>query len=343
MNDIIKQVEQWRAAGKDVAIATVIQTWGSSPRQAGAKMGMSPGNLICGSVSGGCVEGAVYEAGIETLASGSPQLLHFGVADETAWEVGLACGGSIDVFVEQLDADMFEFAQNKLAKGLAYGVGTVVRGDAGILGSKLFVGDDGVIHGDLGRWQETGGREARKALHAGKTRRVQLDDETELFIDIHRPAPTLIIVGGAHTAIHLAAFAKELGYQTILIDPRRAFGSQERFPHVDKLLQLWPPQAFEQLTLTPDCAVAMLTHDPKIDDPALQIVLNSPAFYVGALGSAKTQASRRERLAAAGLTVDQINRIHGPIGLNLGGRTPPEIALAVIAEIVQARYQSPPD
>ena len=340
MEDIINDVGQWQAEGKLVAVATVIQTWGSSPRQAGAKMGISPGNLICGSVSGGCVEGTVYETGLKMLADGVPQLLHFGVADETAWEVGLACGGSIELFVEQLDEAMFAFAQQKLADGLAYGVGTIVRGNAGILGRKIFMGDDHQSHGNLGEWQKAGEKAVGTALNAGKSCRVQLDSETELFIEIHRPAPTLIIVGGAHIAIHLAAFAKELGYQTVLIDPRRAFGNKERFPHVDHLLQLWPPKAFEQLSLTPDCAIAMLTHDPKIDDPALKIALNSPAFYVGALGSDKTQLKRRKRLAKEGLTVEQISRIHGPIGLDLGGRTPPEIGLAVMAEIVMARRKA---
>jgi xanthine dehydrogenase accessory factor len=147
-----------------------------------------------------------------------------------------------------------------------------------------------------------------------------------------------VIVGGVHVAITLASIAKTLGYDTLVIDPRRAFGSVERFPHADRLVQAWPDEAFSQFEITSETAIAMLTHDPKIDDPALKIALNSPAFYVGALGSQKTQEKRRQRLLADGLTPEQLDRLHGPIGLDIGGETPEEIALAIMAEVVAARH-----
>jgi len=339
MEDVIQDVQRWRKEQQSVALATVIETWGSAPRQAGAKMAMAPDNKISGSVSGGCIEGAVYETGMAVLESAQPQLLHFGVADETAWEVGLACGGSIDVFVEPLDTAIADRLNEMLDDGLAYALATIIKGPDNLLGRKLLLSDEGEPVGTLGDLDEQALPAAREALEAGKSRRQEIGD-VEIFIEVHRPRPTLIMVGGVHIAVALTSIAKTLGYNTVVVDPRRAFGSQERFPHVDRLIQAWPEKAFAQLKLTPDSAVAMLTHDPKIDDPALKIVLESKAFYVGALGSSRTQAKRRKRLLEAGLTEAQLDRIHGPIGLDLGGRTPPEIALAVMAEIVKARHSA---
>lgn len=350
MRDVLTDIDRWLESAEPIALATVIQTWGSAPRQAGAKMAMtSAGNKIAGSVSGGCVEGAVFEAGVETLASGRSQLLHFGVADETAWEVGLACGGTIEVFVEPLNQDVYDFVHKLLEQEAAGAVVTVIRGPAELLGRKLVLAGDGRTMGDLiGEFEETAIAAARAALAEGQSRRRELPsveamlgsgptETVEVFIEVMVSSPALVIVGGVHIAIALAALAKVLGYRTVVIDPRRAFGSEARFPHVDRLIQAWPDEAFEQVTLTGETAVAMLTHDPKIDDPALQVVLNSLAFYVGALGSTKTQAARRERLANMGFSEAAINRVHGPIGLNIGAQTPEEIALAVMAEIVKAR------
>jgi xanthine dehydrogenase accessory factor len=175
---------------------------------------------------------------------------------------------------------------------------------------------------------------------AQESQRVNLTDDIEVFVDVTRPAPTLILVGGVHIAVALTSIAKTLGYHTIVIDPRRAFGSEARFPHVDQLIQAWPDKALAGIELTAETAVAMLTHDPKIDDPALKAVLDSPVFYIGALGSDKTQRQRRQRLRDMGFSDTQIKRIHGPIGLDIGATTPEEIALAVMAEIVQTRRGS---
>lgn len=341
MRDILPDLERWEKAGDPIALATVIETWGSSPRQPGAKMGMAPQNRITGSVSGGCVEGAVYETGMDVLASQKPQLLHFGVADETAWEVGLACGGSIDVFVRPLDRGLFKAAADALKAEKAFVLATIVAGPDGAAGSELFLLEDGTVAGSVAEpFSASVLDAARAALANGQTQRQTLSvagQTADVFLEVSWPSPTLVIVGGVHIAIALAAQAKTLGYRTILVDPRTAFGSEERFPHVDQLIHAWPDEALTQIGITHSTALAMLTHDPKLDDPALMLALPSKAFYVGALGSPKTQAKRRARLLEAGLTVAQVDRIFGPIGLKLGARTPEEIALSIMAEIVAAR------
>lgn len=332
MNELIPEIDAWLAAGQSaIALATVIQTWGSAPRKAGAKMAFTADDAISGSVSGGCVEGAVIEAGREVLANGAPQLLHFGVADETAWEVGLACGGTIEVFVERLDLDAYALLRELALQDQAGFCLTVLRGPAAWLGGKW-------IEARNGRSLNQLSPALRRQLTdlPATSQRLHLSDEVELFVERFQPAPTLIMVGGVHIAVALTRMAKTVGYRTIVIDPRRAFGSAERFPHADQLLPLWPQKAFAELEITPETAVALLTHDPKIDDPALEIVLPSPAFYIGALGSRKTHAKRLERLQQKGIDPAQLGRIHAPIGLNLNAQTPAEIALSVLAEVVHA-------
>jgi xanthine dehydrogenase accessory factor len=275
------------------------------------------------------------------LKTGQSQLLHFGVADETAWEVGLACGGRIDVFVQPLDATIYDAAHAALTEERPVATATVVRGPDAWVGRAVALRDDGSVVGTLGDGLDEPALTAtREAMIAGQPQQVtlpQANAEVELFIDVLLPSPTLIAVGGVHIAIALAALARTLGYRTIVVDPRRTFGSEARFPHVDRLIQEWPDDALRQIGLTRSTAVAMLTHDPKLDDPGLLMALPSPAFYVGALGSSKTQAKRRQRLLEAGLTEAQLARLHGPIGLDIGAQTPEEIALAVMAQIVAAR------
>jgi xanthine dehydrogenase accessory factor len=338
MRDILPDLDRWREDNKSIALATVIQTWGSSPRRVGAKMALTPDGKITGSVSGGCVEGAVFEAGVETLKTNKPQLLHFGVADETAWEVGLACGGSIDIFVKPLDLNFFNSLHSVLIEERPAVIVIVVRGEAEILGREMLVHEDGKVIGTLGRnLDERALKLAKETLSQGISRRVELNESTEVFLEMILPPPTLIAVGGVHITIALMELAKTLGYRTVVVDPRGAFGNVERFPHVDQLIQVWPDEAFQQIPLTRSTAVAMLTHDPKLDDPALKIALPSPAFYVGALGSKTTQAKRRQRLLDDGLTEAQLDRLHGPIGLEIGAGTPEEIAMSIMAEIVAAR------
>jgi xanthine dehydrogenase accessory factor len=342
MRDILPDLDNWNAEeNKSIALATVIQTWGSSPRRAGAKMALTPDGKITGSVSGGCVEGAVFEEGVEALQKNRPKLLHFGVADETAWEVGLACGGSIDIFVKPLDSELFRSLHSVLTEEQPAVLVTVVKGPDEILGREMLVQDNGSLTGALREdLNEQALNLAKETLAGGESRRTTLNEDIEVFLEVILPPPTLIAVGGVHITIALMALAKTLGYRTVVVDPRTAFGNETRFPNVDQLIPLWPQEAFQQIPITRSTAIAMLTHDPKLDDPALKIALASQAFYVGALGSKNTQAKRRQRLLENGLTEEQLNRLHGPIGLEIGAGTPEEIAMSIMAEIVAARNRA---
>jgi xanthine dehydrogenase accessory factor len=344
MREILPEIDRWVARGEPVALATVIRTWGSSSRAVGAKMALTEDGKIAGSVSGGCVEGAVYETGVEVLQTWKPQLLHFGVADETAWQVGLACGGQIDVFVKPLEESMYLQQQADFRSGKSFAVATAIQGPAGIVGNDLLVRQDGRTAGGIGPGLDEDIQQlAQAAIRDGKSQTIQRtmgNEPVEIFIEVVEPQLQLVIVGGVHTAIALTHLARTLGFSTVVVDPRRAFGSPDRFQHADRLIQAWPDKAFEQVLITEKTAIAMLTHDPKIDDPALMIALNSPAFYIGALGSQTTQAKRRHRLLEAGLSEAQLARLHGPIGLKLGGQTPEEIALAILAEIIAVRNKT---
>src|SRR5258706_10164590 len=338
MRDILPDLDNWSAQSKSIALATVIQTWGSSPRRAGAKMAITPDGGITGSVSGGCVEGAVFEEGVESLKANRPKLLHFGVADETAWEVGLACGGSIDVFVKPLNTELFKSLHSVLVDEQSAVLLTVVKGTDEILGREMLLKDDGSVTGAISDdLNENAKHLAKEVLVGGESQRLKLNDNVEVFAEVILPPPTLIAVGGVHITIALMALAKTLGYRTVVIDPRTAFGNEARFPNVDQLIQLWPDEAFQQIQITRSTAIAMLTHDPKLDDPALKIALPSPAFYVGALGSKTTQAKRRQRLMDDDVTAEQMNRLYGPIGLSIVAHTTAEIAMSIMAEIVAAR------
>lgn len=339
MRDVLSEIDRWRAAGEQIAVATVIQTWGSAPRGVGAKMALTRDRKVAGSVSGGCVEAAVLEAGEQVLAERRPRLLHFGVADEAAWEVGLSCGGTIEVFVEPLDLDLYDPLRAELLAERPAAVATVVRGADELLGRKLLIRGDGETRGSI-PGADPGAREAvRAALAQGRSRRAELPGARpiEVFVEVLSPSPMLVVVGGVHIAIALTALAKTLGYRTIVVDPRRPFGNPDRFPQADRIVQAWPDEALGEVGLTDATAVTVLTHDPKLDDPALKAALPSPAFYVGALGSKATQARRRQRLLEAGVSEAQLARLHAPIGLDLGGRTPAEIALSVMAQIVSER------
>lgn len=337
MKEVINDIDQWLAAGEtNIILATVIETWGSAPRKVGAKMAFTAGGeFIAGSVSGGCVEGAVIAAG-EAVLAGRPQLLHFGVADETAWGVGLACGGTITVFVERLDASLYPVMRHAVVAHQLLAIATIVRGPDELIGRKIISGTEqsGRTHDERLDHQV-----AELARKAHRSHRFLLANGVELFVDVLRPAPAMVVVGGAHIAVALVRMARVLGYRTTVIDPRRAFGSETRFPEVDRLIQAWPDKAFANHPITSDSAVVTLSHDPKIDDPALSAALASEAFYIGALGSRQTHAKRRVRLARLGFDEAQLDRIHGPVGLDIGADNPEEIALAIMAQVV-ATYRA---
>jgi xanthine dehydrogenase accessory factor len=290
-----------------------------------------------GSVSGGCVENAVIEVALDSIKTGQAKLLHFGVADETAWEVGLACGGSIDIFVQPLDEDFYQSLRAVWMDSTDAVHVTVIRGHESILGREMLIREDGSIYRteDIDPHPQILEIASDVFLH-GKSRRAMLDEETELFLELISPPPTLIAVGGVHITMALMSMAKTLGFRTVIIDPRSVWGNEERFSSVDQLINAWIPDAFQEVKITPATAVVMLTHDPKLDDPATKIALNSSAFYVGALGSKTTNAKRRERLLKEGIDEEQLVRLHAPIGLDIGAETPEEIALAIMSEIVEA-------
>jgi xanthine dehydrogenase accessory factor len=338
MRDLLTDYERFAGSGKPFGRAVVTSVWGSAPRPEGSCMLAGADGRIAGSVSGGCVESATALEIEAAIARGSPKLVTFGVTDERAWEVGLACGGTIKVFVEPaVRPEVLEAARSTEGEVVV----SVVEGPG--LGESVRVLEDGRVAGKLPLGISMD--EVRDAALAALEREASTSRtvETEkglvtLFLEVFPRQPRLVIFGGVQIAVALVPLAKALGYHTIVADGREAFIGRERFPEADELILAWPEAAFEQIGLDSACYVCVLSHDPKFDEPALQVALRSPAAYVGAIGSRKTQAARRERLGQAGLTDSQIARLHGPIGLDLGGRQPAETALAILAEMTAVRY-----
>ena len=345
MQEIWPEIECWRLAEKQIALATIIQVEGSALRPVASKMAVTPAGDIAGSVTGGCVEGAVFDEAQVVIQTGQPKRLGYGISDTTAWSVGLACGGSIQVFVESLAAapwlTLEATIRNCLEGKQLVALVTVVAGPG--VGNKLLLWPDGRQAGDLGSPVlnvQAASSAARCWVTHSPVLATGMDElsEVEYFIDVLPPPPRLVIIGAVHIAIPLITIAKAMNFQTIVIDPRSAFATRERFPHADELIVDWPSSALEELR--PDAAtyVVCLSHDDKLDNPALQVALASPARYVGALGSRKTHANRLEALREMGIAEKSLAHIHAPIGLNLGARYPEEIALAIMAEIIAERH-----
>jgi xanthine dehydrogenase accessory factor len=350
MRDVLDSWERWQQAGEALAIATVVDTWGSSPRPTGSKMVVTAGGQVAGSVSAGCVEAAVIEAAQEVIATGAPQLLQYGVADDTAWEVGLACGGRIQIFVEPGLAweGLLPALRRHLLQRESLAVVSVLAGPDELLGRKRILLERTISEAGLWETDPTLGnlpvgddlRPAIRGLLENETPdTLASEDGGQYFVEIYPPAPRLILVGAVHLAEILVEIAGLAGFDTLVIDPRRAFATPQRFPHASALVYAWPQEALAGMALDRSAYVAVLTHDPKLDDPALQVALTSQARYVGALGSRRTHRLRVERLRQAGLSDDQIARLHAPIGIDLGGRSPGEIAVSILAEVIQARNQ----
>ena len=338
MREIFKDVERWREEGKKVAIATVVKVYGSGPRPLGSRLAVSSEGEMVGSVSGGCVEGAVVEEARGVMKTGQPKLVKFGITNEEAWTVGLTCGGEIEVFVEE-DPAPTEFVRSLKNEELV-ALGTLIVGPQ--LGSKLLIWPDGKTQGDLGSDDLTRqvSRHAEALLQQQKSERVAFDvegNESEVFIEVVSPPPRLIIIGAVHAAIPLITFAKELGFRTTVVDPRSAFATPQRFAHADELIVKWPQEALSATDFNEGTYLVALSHDEKLDNPALKLALESPCRYIGALGSRKTHARRVASLKEMGITDEQLSRIHAPIGLNLGGRRPAEIAVAIVGQIIAIR------
>lgn len=325
---VLASAADWRRAGRGVGLATVVSTWGSSPRPVGSMLAVDETGHIIGSVSGGCVEGAVVEEALAAIADGRPRLLSFGVSDAEAWAVGLACGGEVRIFVERLDA----------APGNGMSLESVESIQAALAAKRpaalaIRLGDGQQRFVEPG----AGSALAEAAAAAITTDRGQLLEQAgeEWFVQVFNPPLRLLIVGAVHIAQVLAPMARLLGYEVTVVDPRTAFASEARFPGTE-LVHQWPDRALAALTPDLRTAVVTLSHDPKLDDPGLSAALASEAFYIGALGSRRTHARRLERLTEAGFDPVQLARIHGPAGLDIGARSPGEIALSVLAQMTQA-------
>jgi xanthine dehydrogenase accessory factor len=302
----------WHRVGKGAALATVVETWGSAPRRVGSQLAISGEGEIAGSVSGGCVEGAVVAEALDAIEAGTPVMLEYGVSDDDAFAVGLACGGTIRVLVEPVGSVLPE---NLLAD--------LVLAREGRLPVAYVTGMQ------TDRRLEREGHEARFRMD-----RSGFDEDGETFIAVHNPPLRLIVVGAVHIAQALVPMARIAGYDPLLVDPRESFASETRFPG-ETVLHDWPDEGLRALGLDARTALVLLTHDPKLDDPALIEALRSDVFYIGALGSTRTHASRVARLEAAGITQDEIARIHAPIGLDIGAAGPAEIAVSILAEMTR--------
>jgi xanthine dehydrogenase accessory factor len=296
---------------------------------------------IAGSVSGGCIEGAVYEEAQKVMKHGQPRLLEYGVADESAWEIGLACGGTIQVWVESLAPEVYTTLKQCLDAAQLVALATIIAGTG--LGSKLLIWPGGRTQGDLGSAELTERvvRYAADRLAAHDPGRATFEVENELvdvFVEVFPPLPRLIIVGAVHIAIPLVTFAKTLGFHTVVLDARSAFATRERFPHADEMIVEWPSTAMSRLSLDEATYIVVVSHDDKLDIPALQAALASPARYIGILGSTTSHAKRVQCLKQLGIADQQLARIHAPIGLDVGAGGPEEIALSIMAEVVAVRH-----
>ncbi len=339
MREILPDIEQWLADGKQVALATVVKVYGSAPRPLGSKMAVSSVGDMVGSVSAGCVEGNVFQHAQEVLKTGKPKLMEYGITDEMAFEaVGLLCGGNIDVYIEPLDTEIFSILKEALTAQKLVSLATVLGGAHA--GEKLLVFPDGRTAGNLGALTDAVCAAAIAQMKTQHTERHTFQTESgeaDVFVEIYPPPQRLIVIGAVHIAMVLATFAKALGFRTIVIDPRDVFASRDRFPQVDELVVQFPADALSAIQLDEGCYLVFVSHNAEFDNPALKIALNSPARYIGALGSRRTHAKRVEALTEMGLSAAQIARIHAPIGLDLGAKGPEEIALSIMAEIIAVK------
>jgi xanthine dehydrogenase accessory factor len=301
-----EQIAQRLARGERVALATVVATRRSAPRPVGSKLVVSESGELYGSVSGGCVESDVAVQAAEVIAGGEPRLLTYGISDDQAWEIGLPCGGEIDVFVQRLEQEL-----------PPEGNGAVLTALEGARAGEQWLVEDG-------------------AIEPGPSRVLELEGE-KVFAEVVGPPPMLVVVGATDTGEELCRAAGALGWRTAVVDPRPGLVTRERLPSPDELVVAWPDEGLERLDLNGDTAVVVLTHEERLDVPALTAALDGDAFYVGAIGSRRTQERRRERLLDAGVSEESLERLAGPAGLDLGAESPAETAVSILAEILAVR------
>ena len=358
MREVLDELMAWWRAGESVGVGTVVATWRSAPRPAGASMLVGPGGQAVGSVSGGCVEGALYELNQEVRDSGRPALQRYGVSDDDAFAVGLTCGGILDVFVERVDRDSFpelEAIAVDIEAGRPVAVCTVIaHPDPAHVGRRLVVrpeDSDEPVLGTLGspRADEAVTDDVRGLLASGRTETLTYGPEGErrgegmrVFVASYAPKPRMVVFGAIDFAAAVARVGSFLGYRVTVCDARPVFATRSRFPDADEVVVEWPHRYLaaevESGRVDPRTVLAVLTHDPKFDVPVLEVALRLDVAYVGAMGSRRTHEERLDRLREAGLTDEELGRLSSPIGLDLGARTPEETAVSIAAEIIQLRW-----
>jgi len=353
VREVLEDLLGWWRSGRPVGMATVVGTWRSAPRPAGATMLVGPDGTAVGSVSGGCVEGAVYELCQEVVASGEPALQRYGVSDDDAFAVGLTCGGIIDLFVERVDRESFPELEQVAAAidaGEPVAVVTCVAGPPGRVGRRLVLWPDRRV-GSFGseRLDDAVADDACGLLAARRTGPLEYGPDGQrrgtglrVFVASYAPPPRMIVFGAIDFAAAVARIGGFLGYRVTVCDARPVFATTRRFPDADEVIVDWPHRYLgkevEAGRLDGRTVICVLTHDPKFDVPVLEVALRHPMAYVGAMGSRRTHDDRRKRLREAGLTEDELARLASPIGLDLGARTPEETAVSIAAEIIAGRW-----
>jgi xanthine dehydrogenase accessory factor len=360
VRDILDPITKWWEAGETFGLATVVRTFSSAPREPGAALAVSSAGEVVGSVSGGCVEGAVYELSSSVRADGDAVLQTYGISEDDAFSVGLTCGGIIDIFVEQVSQQAFpELGEVAAAvrSGTPVAVATVIDGP-GRVGARRVIwaaADQAAADEAAAGWSGTLGSgdrldqavddDARGMLAQGLTgvRRYGPDgerrrDELGVFVQSFAPPPRMLVFGAIDFAAAVAREGKFLGYQVTVCDARPVFATRARFPEADEVVTDWPHRYLARTTVDSRTVICVLTHDPKFDVPLLEVALRTPAGYIGAMGSRRTHDDRLARLREAGLSEQELARLRSPIGLDLGARTPEETAVAIAAELIQLRW-----
>jgi xanthine dehydrogenase accessory factor len=352
VRDILDTITKWWDEGETFGLATVVRTFRSAPRDPGAALAVEADGEVIGSVSGGCVEGAVYELATEVSANGQPVLQTYGVSDDDAFAVGLTCGGILDVFVEPISRETFPELGDIAAaveRGEPVAVATVISGPGQVGARRVIWGDvERASDGSLGSGERLDAAvddDVRGMLAQGLTgvRRYgehgeRRGDELAVFVNSFAPPPRMLVFGAIDFAAAVARVGKFLGYHVTVCDARPIFATKSRFPDADEVIVDWPHRFLAGIEVDARTVICVLTHDPKFDVPVLEVALRTPAGYIGAMGSRRTHEDRLERLRAAGMTEEELARMRSPIGLDLGARTPEETAVSIAAELIQLRW-----
>ncbi|MBM3689273.1 MAG: XdhC family protein [Actinobacteria bacterium] len=350
MREILAELAAAYERREPCAMATVVRTWRSAPRPAGASMMVTRGGEAVGSVSGGCVEGALFDLGHEVLDDGVPRFETYGVSDDDAFAVGLTCGGILEVFVEQVTPKTWPELPGIVRSVEAeepVAIATVVRGPDGAALGRHIVIRPGATEGSLGteRLDATVGADALGMLESGTTGFLhygpegeRLGDGLDVFVMSLAPPPRMYIFGAIDFSAALCRVGKVLGFRVTVCDAREIFATPRRFPEADEVVVDWPHRWLVGQPVDQRTVICVLTHDPKFDVPALEVALRTNAGYVGAMGSRRTHEDRLRRLKEAGMTDEELARLHSPIGLDLGARTPEETAISIAAEVIQDRW-----